>query len=102
VLEGTVARLASEPGRPVPHMGWNTLSVQRSDPLLEGISGADHVYFVHSFAVPCGRCTLAATDYGAPMSAVVRRANFYGVQFHPERSSAAGARILRNFLGLPH
>jgi imidazole glycerol-phosphate synthase subunit HisH len=102
VLEGTVARLASEPGRPVPHMGWNTLSVQRSDPLLEGIGGADHVYFVHSFAVPCGRCTLAATDYGAPMSAVVRRANFYGVQFHPERSSAAGARILRNFLGLPH
>jgi glutamine amidotransferase len=60
------------------------------------------VYFVHSFAAPAGCCTLAATDYGGPLSAVVRRANFYGVQFHPERSSAAGARILRNFLKLAH
>ncbi len=102
VLDGTVARLKSRPGLPVPHMGWNTLAMQRPDPLLEGISDADHVYFVHSFAVPTGPCTLAATDYGGPLSAVVRRANFYGVQFHPERSSAAGARILRNFLTLAH
>jgi len=74
--------------------------VERPDPLLSGLTAADHVYFVHSFAVPAGPCTLAATDYGGPMSAVVRRGNFYGVQFHPERSSAAGARILRNFLQL--
>jgi imidazole glycerol-phosphate synthase subunit HisH len=102
VLAGTVARLHGRPGLPVPHMGWNTLAVQRPDPLLEGITSEDHVYFVHSYAAPAGACTLAATDYGGPLSAVVRRANFYGVQFHPERSSAAGARILRNFLGLAH
>jgi glutamine amidotransferase len=102
VLEGTVTRLQSQPGLPVPHMGWNTLAVQRPDALLEGITNEDHVYFVHSFAAPAGCCTLAATDYGGPLSAVVRRANFYGVQFHPERSSAAGARILRNFLKLAH
>jgi glutamine amidotransferase len=102
VLDGTVARLRNHPGVPVPHMGWNTLAVQRPDPLLAGFSDADHVYFVHSYAVPTGPCTLAATDYGGPWSAVVRRENFYGVQFHPERSSEAGARLLQNFLGLVH
>ncbi len=100
VLDGTVERLRSQPGRPVPHMGWNTLEVQHADPLLDGLAPDDHVYFVHSFAVPAGPSTLAATDYGGPVSAVVRRGNFYGVQFHPERSSEAGARILRNFLQL--
>ncbi len=100
VLDGTVERLHSQPGRPVPHMGWNTLQTQHPDPLLDGLGVADHVYFVHSFAVPPGPSTLASTDYGGPLSAVVRRGNFYGVQFHPERSSAAGARILRNFLAL--
>jgi imidazole glycerol-phosphate synthase subunit HisH len=100
VLDGTVERLRSQPGRPVPHMGWNTLGMRRPDPLLDGLGIDDHVYFVHSFAVPAGPPTLATTDYGGPISAVVRRANFYGVQFHPERSSAAGARILRNFLQL--
>jgi glutamine amidotransferase len=102
VLEGSVTRLRSQPGLPVPHMGWNTLEVQRPDPLLSGLTPGDHLYFVHSYAVPAGPDTLAATDYGAPLSAVVRRGNFYGVQFHPERSSHAGARILRNFLDLAH
>jgi glutamine amidotransferase len=102
VLEGSVTRLRSQPGLPVPHMGWNTLAVQRPDPLLSGLTPGDHLYFVHSYAVPAGPDTLAATDYGAPLSAVVRHGNFYGVQFHPERSSHAGARILRNFLDLAH
>lgn len=100
VLDGAVARLPSRPGLPVPHMGWNTLAAHGADPLLVGLSAEDHVYFVHSYAVPIGPATLASTDYGGPFSAVVRRDNFYGVQFHPERSSAAGARILRNFLQL--
>jgi glutamine amidotransferase len=102
VLNGSVARLRSRPGLPVPHMGWNTLELQRPDPLLAGLAAGDYLYFVHSYAVPAGPSTLAATDYGGPLSAVVRRANFYGVQFHPERSSQAGARLLRNFLALPH
>ncbi len=101
VIEGGVARLRTTPGAPVPHMGWNTLDLQCEHPLLAGISGTDRLYFVHSFAASVGADTLAAVDYSGRYSAVVRRANFHGVQFHPERSSASGARILRNFLELP-
>src|SRR5690348_94443 len=101
LLPDTVRRLQPAPGRPVPHMGWNTLVPTRDDPLLEGISAEDYVYFVHSYAAPVSDVTLATTDYGAPVSAVVRQGNFWGTQFHPERSAEAGARILLNFLRLP-
>jgi glutamine amidotransferase len=101
LLPDTVRRLQPAPGRPVPHMGWNTLIPTRDDPLLEGIGADDYVYFVHSYAAPVSDMTLATTDYGSPLSAVVRRGNFWGTQFHPERSAEAGARILMNFLRLP-
>ena len=101
LLPDTVRRLQAAPGRPVPHMGWNTLTPTRDDPLLEGISEKDYVYFVHSYAAPVSNLTLATTDYGSPVSAVVRQGNFWGTQFHPERSAEAGARILMNFLRLP-
>jgi glutamine amidotransferase len=100
ILPGTVRRLKPEPGRPVPHMGWNTLVTLREDPLLEGISGSDYVYFVHSYAAPVSDITLARTDYGSQVSAAVRRDNFWGAQFHPERSAETGARLLANFLRL--
>jgi glutamine amidotransferase len=100
IIPDTVRRLKPEPGRPVPHMGWNTLVTLREDPLLEGIDGSDYVYFVHSYAAPVSDVTLARTDYGAQVSAVVRRDNFWGAQFHPERSAATGSRILANFLRL--
>jgi glutamine amidotransferase len=99
VLPGRVQRLLAVPGRPVPHMGWNTFSATGApDPLLAGLGERDYSYFVHSFAVPVGECTTAATEYGSRFSAVVRRANVHGAQFHPERSAAAGARLLKNFL----
>ena len=100
VLGGRVERLTSCPGMPVPHMGWNTLERIAEDPLLAGIGSGDHVYFVHSYAAPVSVGTLAAVRYGGVFAAVVRRDNFRGVQFHPERSAAVGARILRNFLTL--
>ena len=100
ILPGTVRRLQPEPGRPVPHMGWNTLVTLREDPLLEGISGSDYVYFVHSYAAPVSDITIARTDYGSQVSAAVRRDNFWGAQFHPERSAETGARLLANFLRL--
>ena len=100
ILPDSVRRLRSEPGRPVPHMGWNQLSGLREDPLLEGIAHHDSVYFVHSYAVPVSSITLATAEYGVPVSAVVRRGNFWGTQFHPERSAATGARVLANFLRL--
>jgi glutamine amidotransferase len=100
ILPDEVKRLQPAQGRPVPHMGWNQLSPVREDPLLEGISADDYVYFVHSFAVPVSDMTLASADYGIALSAIVRRGNFWGTQFHPERSAQTGARVLANFLKL--
>ena len=100
ILPDTVKKLKPAPGLPVPHMGWNTLVTLRDDPLMEGITSSDYVYFVHSYAAPVSDVTLARTDYGMPVSAVVRRGNFWGAQFHPERSSATGSRVLANFLRL--
>ena len=101
LIPGRIARLPQGPDLPVPHMGWNTLTLTHADPLLEGLSAADWLYFVHSYAAPVGPATLATVQYGGPLSAAVRFGNFSGVQFHPERSSVAGARVLRNFLSLP-
>ncbi len=98
VLPGTVEALSPGPHLPVPHMGWNQLAITAPDPLLEGIAPGDYVYFVHSYAAPCSRVTLATARYGIDLPAVVRRDNFWGTQFHPERSGSAGARILANFL----
>jgi imidazole glycerol-phosphate synthase subunit HisH len=100
ILPDTVKRLQSAAGRPVPHMGWNQLAPVREDPLLDGIATNDYVYFVHSFAAPVSAVTLASAEYGVPLSAIVRRANFWGTQFHPERSAETGARLLANFLRL--
>jgi imidazole glycerol-phosphate synthase subunit HisH len=100
ILPDKVKRLQAAQGRPVPHMGWNQLSPVRGDPILEGISADDYVYFVHSFAVPVSDVTVATADYGICLSAIVRRGNFWGTQFHPERSAQTGARVLANFLRL--
>jgi glutamine amidotransferase len=101
ILPGQIRRLKPAVGRPVPHMGWNQLLPQAPDPLLSGVGATDYLYFVHSYAAPVTPATLALTEYGEAFSAVVRARNFWGTQFHPERSSRAGARILENFLRLP-
>jgi len=100
ILPQTVRKLVPKPGRPVPHMGWNRLHIVREDPLLEGVAEGEYLYFVHSFAAPVAPTTLATCEYGVPIAAVVRKDNFWGTQFHPERSTKVGARILANFLGL--
>ncbi len=101
ILPGRAERFADAPERPVPHMGWNQLELRAASPLLAGIADGEYAYFVHSYALPVGEHTVAACTYGVPFSAVVRRGNFHGAQFHPERSSTTGARLLRNFLDLP-
>jgi imidazole glycerol-phosphate synthase subunit HisH len=98
ILPGRVRRFPDSAGLPVPHMGWNQLSVIRPTPLLDGLTADDYVYFVHSYAAPVSEATVATTDYGYTFSAAVQRANVFGVQFHPERSARAGALILGNFL----
>ena len=97
LVPGNVKALDTK-GQPSPHMGWNILTKQKDDPLLEGINDNDYAYFVHSFAAPVSDITLAASEYGSPFSAIVRHKNVYGCQFHPERSSRVGAKILENFL----
>jgi imidazole glycerol-phosphate synthase subunit HisH len=101
ILPGRAERFPDAPERPVPHMGWNDLQRTGESPLLDGIGDGEYAYFVHSYALPVGAHTVASCSYGAPFSAVVRRANFHGAQFHPERSSRTGARLLANFLALP-
>jgi imidazole glycerol-phosphate synthase subunit HisH len=100
VIPGVASRFGEEPGRPVPHMGWNTLSIRRPCPLLAGLADDCFAYFVHSFALPVSEATVASCTYGGPFSACVAWGNFYGAQFHPERSAAVGARLLKNFLDL--
>jgi imidazole glycerol-phosphate synthase subunit HisH len=100
VIPAKVGRLPQSPELPVPHMGWNQVVLRGVTPLLDGVVDGDYAYFVHSYAVPVGPYTRAVTDYGGEFSAVVEQDNFYGAQFHPERSSRLGARLLRNFLTL--
>jgi imidazole glycerol-phosphate synthase subunit HisH len=100
VIPGAAARFAEEPGRPVPHMGWNTLEIRRPSPLLAGLTDGDYAYFVHSYALDVGAATVASAQYGGHFSACVQWRNFYGAQFHPERSAAVGARLLENFLAI--
>ena len=100
VIGGEVRALEPGPDRPVPHMGWNRVHSEPGCQLFAGVGDGTHVYFVHSFAAGEGDGTVATTCYGMPFSAAVHKANFFGTQFHPERSGSAGARVLANFLGM--
>jgi glutamine amidotransferase len=100
IIPGRVTRLPHADDLPVPHMGWNTLDIQRPCTLLEGIADGDYAYFVHSYAVDLCPATVASARYGQAFSACVQWRNFYGAQFHPERSAAVGALLLDNFLGV--
>ena len=95
LIGGCVRKLEAAPGRPVPHMGWSRLKV--SDDSI-GLRSGDYVYFAHSFACDTGPETIASTNYGREIPAAVRRGNWLGAQFHPERSAEPGARFLKAFL----
>lgn len=85
-------------GLPLPHMGWNRVYAKAGNRLFQGIEDGAYFYFVHSYAMPVNASTIAQCNYGEPFTAAVQKDNFYGVQFHPERSGAAGAQLLKNFL----
>lgn len=91
-------KLEASPDTPVPNMGWCRVRRCGDSPLMDGIEDGSWFYFVHSFALPVSGRTLATASHGGDFSAVIARDNFFAAQFHPERSSAAGARLLRNFL----
>ena len=98
IFKGLVRKIIA-PGLKVPHMGWNSLAFQATSPLFQGLPPAAYVYFVHSFhAVPTDEsCITAVTDYGGQVTAAVGRGLVQAVQFHPEKSSAVGLKILANF-----
>jgi imidazole glycerol-phosphate synthase subunit HisH len=103
-IAGEVDRITpNDPNLKIPHMGWNTLSMARPHPLLDGLMlGADgrHAYFVHSYQLkPAQRADLVAeADYGGAVTAVVGRDNIVGTQFHPEKSQRFGLALIANFL----
>ncbi|MDT8321149.1 MAG: imidazole glycerol phosphate synthase subunit HisH [Xanthomonadales bacterium] len=100
LIPARLTRLPQREGLRVPHMGWNLVERQRPDPLSDDLDGI-WFYFVHSYAAPLGDWTLCNSEHGRRFSAIVRQDNFHGVQFHPERSAAAGAMLLSTFLEMP-
>jgi imidazole glycerol-phosphate synthase subunit HisH len=100
-IAGEVVKITpSDPALKVPHMGWNDLVIDRPHPLLDGIATGDHAYFVHSyhFRVTNPADRLAHCDYGGDITAIIGRDTMVGTQFHPEKSQAAGLRLIANFL----
>lgn len=100
-IDADVVRFAIDDRRlKVPHMGWNSVSVARSNPLLEGVTEGTEFYFVHAYHLVCrdNRDVLSETVYGYPFTSVVQQGSVYGVQFHPEKSHDAGEILLRRFL----
>lgn len=88
-------------GKKIPHVGWNSLEVRQDSRLMSGVPTGSFVYFTHSYRAPVINGTVAITNYGEAFTAAAENGNVMGVQFHPEKSSVTGLRILRNFVELP-
>ena len=99
LVDGFVEKMDVAPLRS-PHMGWNQITPKLDEPLFKDIPAGSYFYFVHSYALPVNENTIASCEYGTPFTAAVNKDNFYGVQFHPERSGKAGAQLIKNFLEL--
>ena len=97
IFDETVRRFPE--GEIVPHMGWNNF-ISHSGVLFDGFSAVDSMYFVHSYFVEVGPDSIATTDYILPFSSGLQKENYYGVQFHPEKSAEVGQKLLKNFLNL--
>jgi imidazole glycerol-phosphate synthase subunit HisH len=98
IFSGQCERFA--PGVKVPHVGWNEVRVDAKSRLMRGVEDRSFVYYTHSYRAPLVKETVAVTEYGGGFSGAVERDNVMGVQFHPEKSGAAGMRVLRNFVEL--
>lgn len=99
IISGEVRRIPFNKKITVPHMGWNKLTnIDRDEPLLVNVPDGSYVYFVHSYFVQKTNCTRALTQHGTTFTSLIRKNNFVGVQFHPERSGRIGLIILKNFI----
>ncbi len=99
IIPGKINKLEIKPSIRVPHMGWNNILCTQPSALLNGIETEDF-YFVHSYAAEVGQNTIASCQHGSAFTAAVAYHNFYGVQFHPERSGPQGQQLLENFLSI--
>ncbi len=99
LIPATATRLEATVDTPVPNMGWCPIAHESDHPILSGIPDGAYFYFVHSYALPVGPYTLATARHARDFSAIVRHENFIAAQFHPERSAAFGATLLKNFIG---
>jgi glutamine amidotransferase len=102
LVPGTVKLFPRTPGYKIPHMGWNSLSLARTDdPLFAGFRDQEYMYFVHSYyADTTPENTVTVTDYIRPFASTIGNGRVYGVQFHPEKSGPAGLRLLENYIGM--
>ncbi len=98
IIPGVAGRLPVAEDYPVPNMGWCQTHIGGDSAILDDIDDGSYFYYLHSYAVPRSQFTLATAGHAVEFSAMIAKGNFVGAQFHPERSSAAGARLLRNFL----
>lgn len=100
IIDASVIRFPTHKNLAVPHMGWNTVTQTDQHKLFMNIPDASYFYFVHSYFAPVGKYTLGQSCYGQSFSAVLAQDNFFGCQFHPERSGALGLQLLANFVSL--
>ncbi len=98
IVPGVARKLDVTDGCAVPNMGWCATTIKQYHPVLDGIADDSWFYYLHSYAVPVGAHALAVARHSSEFSSVIGKDNFVAAQFHPERSSAAGAQLLRNFL----
>ena len=101
-MKGEILRIPDTPGLKVPHMGWNSLEFREDGRLFEGMQKEPYVYFVHSYYLKAADegIVTAVTEYGTQIHASVESGNVFACQFHPEKSSDVGIRILKNFLSI--
>lgn len=102
ILKGEILRLPDTPGLKIPHMGWNSLEFRNNGRLFEGLPQESYVYFVHSYYLKAADegIVTAAAEYGTQIHASVEQNNIFACQFHPEKSSDVGIRILKNFISI--
>ncbi|MBE5863331.1 MAG: imidazole glycerol phosphate synthase subunit HisH [Lachnospiraceae bacterium] len=102
VLEGKIVRLPAESGLKIPHIGWNNLKFPKKGRLFEGVAEDSYVYFVHSYYLQAKdpEIVMATTEYGATIHASVEKGNIFACQYHPEKSSGVGLKMLENFIKL--
>ena len=100
LLSGQCYRLPGNDAIKIPHVGWNTITLQRQSPMVDSVPDGSQVYFTHSYVAPVTSDTVAVAEHGSPFAAIVEHGQVSGVQFHPEKSGEVGLQLLRNFAAL--